>query len=173
MAIWNSTTEHVNAWFRNSDDTLSPFQLMSLLTNIFLKDIRMFGLSLTVDERKFKKYMYDALCTYYIANLRNLRVVGPTIIEKLPQNWTSHVEAIWNDYIFTWYLTDDYWDEFWENIDTLSWEYTVPYWREFIQSMLPEFLLRDVGLLIEDGILHETSDKRLVLPEDFDEIINE
>lgn len=167
----------VNTWFRtraldcdafgNEDHT--PLETIATVSSLFLEKCDQFGFDLNVSETTFRKYMCDALCSLYVAEQFDKRVIQTRKISKTPRGWTNDAENVWNDYIYTRYFTDQFWEKFWDCVGDAGWMTDIPRWREFFQSALLVYLQRDSTRLIEEGLLVTGVNGALVPTEEISE----
>jgi len=164
----------INAWFRsrvlppdvfgNEDPT--PLETVAAVSSLFLDKCDAFEFDLNVPEPTFRKYMCDALCALYVAQQYDKRVISTRKIEGAPRGWSTAAENAWNDYIYTRYFTDRFWEIFWERVGDAGWEVDVPRWREFFQGALLMYLKRDSARLLEEGLVVNGPGGVLVSPDE-------
>jgi hypothetical protein len=157
---YNRVAERINDWFHDrgeGGDDLSPQDTIFAIADEFEKKILDRGLRLNIPFHIFVKTLCDATCTMYRAHLENKEVGCSTKIANLPKKWTPEIETIWMDWVFTFHLTEEFWSDIWYEIQESVWEAQFPRFRTWLQSLLPNYLLRDMDALEQEGLVKQTS----------------
>jgi hypothetical protein len=158
----NQTIKHINEWFNKGiDGDIAPIHTVFKIAKKFSQYLEEYNLTLNMNYSTFFSKLCGATCT--LALHKNSKVIGmPRSIPQSPANWSTEIEIIWNDYIESFYLTIDFWDSFWKSIDTGIWELRLSQFRNYLQSILPLFIKRDLQLLIDMDLIAENSEGKYV-----------
>jgi hypothetical protein len=150
-------SERINDWFYDDTGDVSPQDTVYHIADVFEHRILEKGLQLNVPYASFVKALCDATCTMYRAQMENKEVGCPTRIANLPKKWTKEIESAWVDYINTFHLTEEFWTDLWHEIPEGVWESPYPRFREFLQSVIPIYIQRDMETLENEGLVRQTS----------------
>ncbi len=135
-------SRHTTQWFHriNRDEVSPAISLLEITTRILeFMDAR--KLSLTVSEETFRKYMCEFLCTYYIAQKRQISWRGPLTAKPRPRGWTDKHEQQWEDYLRFTHFSSDYWNAFWDYTPEALWESRVPGWRDHLEYIVMHYVV--------------------------------
>lgn len=138
------------------------------LAEEFAYQVEGMGLSLSLDFKEFRLRICEATCTMYRAAIERKQMVFPSRIPNAPRGWNEDTERIWEDYITNFHLGYDFWSAFWHTIDVGGWESDISNFRTLIQSILPFYIHREIGLLEDKGLIAKNSEGEYVNPEDDD-----
>jgi hypothetical protein len=127
------------------------------------------GFRLCMTFKDFRDRICEATCTMYKANLESSEIRGPTKIPNAPKNWSKEIEIIWDDYIHTFLLTEEFWQAFWYDTYTSVWESQFPNYRLYIQSILPFYVQRDCALLEDNNLVVQKGDGEYIDINDYDD----
>lgn len=158
-AYGSRINDRINDWFhdRGDGEDLSPQDSVFRIADEFEKQIRHCGLQLNIPFHTFVKTLCDATCTLYRAHLEGKDVACPTKIANLPKKWTTEIEAIWTDWVYTFHLTDEFWTGLWYEVPEAIWEAPFPRYRTWIQSLLPNYIQRENEPLENEGLIRQKS----------------
>ena len=158
----------INRWFYTQVDECAPAHTVCDIAELFAKFIENNGLRLSLSFKDFRDRICEATCTIYKAHLESSEVRGPTKIPLAPKNWSSDIENIWDDYIHTFVLTEDFWQAFWGSIYTSVWESQFPDYRLFIQNILPLYIMRDYTILEENNLIIQNTSGEYIDANEYD-----
>jgi hypothetical protein len=161
--------EQINDWFYYSADELSPAHSVCFISSIFAERIEKAKYRLCIPFKDFRDKLCEATCVMYMAHVKSKTLRGPTKIYNLPKNWNADIENIWEDYLCTFILHDDFWTDFWHAIPYSIWEVQFPIYRYFIQSILTYYIQRDYEHLEENNLIKQTDDGDYVDINEYDE----
>ena len=158
----------INTWFYKTwRDNVSPATTVICVYNEFLDSLEKCGLFLEMHENIFIRKLCSATCNYYQAYLTGAEPGGPTKFPAKPRGWDADIEHLWMDYLYSQHFTEQFWNQFWKNLQTADWECDHLRWRSYIQSILPLYVKRDIDLLKDAGVIYEDDEGNFVSAEDY------
>jgi len=157
----NHSITHINEWFnKGMGGDIAPIHTVFTIAKKFAQYLEEYNFTLNMNFSAFFSKLCGATCTLA---LHKNKVIGmPRSIPQSPANWSSEIEIIWNDYIESFYLTIEFWDSFWESIDVDIWELSISQFRNYLQSIMPLFIKRDLQVLIDMDLIAENSEGKYV-----------
>lgn len=120
------------------------------------------NLNLSVSSESFKESLSEATCVMYYAMQVKKGWDGPHRNFAYPQYWTNDHEEIWIDYLRNRIFNQDMWERFWATIIIDPCISAIPDWVENMQIIMPQYVLRDIGVLIHSGMILEPTKNRVV-----------
>jgi hypothetical protein len=154
--------DKINSWFYERQDRISPATTVMAIADEFCAYVESQNLKLSLPFKDFRNLLCEATCVMFRAHLEGRLVICPDKIPNLPSNWNRETEEIWNDHLGIFYLTDDFWTDFWRTIQPGIWEAQFPDYRYYIQGVMPLYIKRDIDLLIEEGLIKKNSEGEYV-----------
>jgi hypothetical protein len=162
-------SERITEWFHTVEDDVSPQDTVYHIADVFEHMILDRGLQLNVPYSAFVKALCDGTCTLYRATLENKDVGCPTRVANLPKGWSADIENVWTDYVNTFHLTEEFWSSLWYEIPEGVWEAPLHRFRQFLQSVLPHYIQRDLDALEREGLVRQTAKGEFVDAKEDDE----
>lgn len=160
----------ITDWFHRPDAMdISPAITVATISDVFIDFLYHYRFNLPMPENKFRITLCDYICTSYHAHKTGKQIVGPNTYPKLPSDWTYSMHQTWIDYISHEYFTDDFWNDFWENIP-ISQQLTesLPHWKENMQALLIYYVKGDHDVMVKEGMIFESEGGHLVAAEDYE-----
>jgi hypothetical protein len=159
----NRIIDDINNWFnKGKDGDIPPIHTVQEIAKKFRRHLEECNLSLTMNFASFFSKLCRATCTLALRRTDTKISELSYNIPPPPKDWSQEIEIIWNDYIESFYLNTDFWDSFWSTIETGIWELSLPHFRNYLQSILPLFIKRDLRLLIDSDLVAENSEGKYV-----------
>lgn len=166
MAVSRSA-EEVNNWFYTPwRDGISPANTAVHLFYEFTAAVKKHKLAIAAHDNRFMDILCEAFCTLYDAEKTYGDVRGPVKRPEYIKDWNDELEYIWSDYLASRVLHEEFWNMFWHKIYAADWEISLPRWRAFLQSALPFYIHRDIGLLVAEGLVFEDEEGNILNSEE-------
>jgi hypothetical protein len=168
LTIGIETTE----WFNYCDiDGESPFTYVEYVVNKFCDYIEKRGYTTDISRQKVLRDMCSATCTmYYYQNwMRRKYIVGASKQKfSRPLRWNNVLETQWKDYINSRIVNYVFWERFWSELPKTYWESTLTHdnWRDLMQYLLPFYIHREIGILIDEEIVCQEENGNIVTWDD-------
>jgi hypothetical protein len=166
----------INTWFNTPTlYNLAPIDYVDRAVSQFLGDCQKLRFDLSIDKYRFYTVMCNLVCQLY--DRKNKETTAANLYSQSlcnipkPANWKLDYESKWLEYINYKYFDSTYWEQFWKTMPESNIDYDVFTWRTEFELYMPQFIERDIELLIDGGILYEEEDGTLsssVIEEDID-----
>jgi len=155
-------SDRITKWFHARDSNhFSPSFVVSVVHSKFLNLCTSMNLNLSLSAESFKESLSEATCVMYYATQMRKGWDGPHRNVLYPQNWTNEYEEIWLEYLHNRAFPQEWWDRFWAPIPVDPCETAVPGWTDNLQTVLPYYILRDIGVLVSSGLILEPTKTRV------------
>jgi hypothetical protein len=167
--ILRKSSIDITNWFHTYDeDGIFPAMTIQCVSDIFLDILQEKKLHFSVSTSQFRKIVCEAVCSLKHAQQWNLTLKGPNRQIKKPCGWNDEFELYWNEWLYNRVFTEDFWISFWKRIPISSWEFRLPGWRTFIESILPFYVLRNTDILVFEGYIVEDDNGALTAMDEWD-----
>ena len=111
------------------------------------------NIHIAVSPDQLRESLSEATCVMYRAKRANKDWAGPHRSFPYPSGWTNDYERYWLEMLDNYVFTDEYWDCFWKTIKSESCEIEIPMWKQNMQLILPQYVLREVDVLKSQGMI--------------------
>jgi hypothetical protein len=91
----------------------------------------------------------------YYAKRANKGWEGPHRMFSYPTIWSNEYEELWIDCLDKYLFTPEFWAKFWSTLPTEVCEIDIPYWKENMEAILPQYIMRESEILKTVGLLAE------------------
>ena len=148
----------VTKWFhKRGAEAMSPAVVVSMVHATFINMCRSRKLNIAVSYDQLKESLSEATCVMYAAKITIKDWQGPKREFPYPSNWTNELEELWSDCLEKYIFTDDYWNLFWAGMKCEVIQNEIPYWKEDIATILPLYVMREMSVLVDKGLIIEPS----------------
>ena len=149
-------SDMVTNWFHKRNNVgISPSTVVNIVHNKFVMFCTSKQLNISVSTEQLKESISEATCVMYYAKRANKGWEGPHRMVSYPAVWSNEYEELWIDCLDKYIFTPEYWTRFWSTLPTEVCETDIPYWRENMEAILPQYILRESEILKRFGLVAE------------------
>ncbi len=147
-------SDEITTWFHKKNmNYLSPSNVVNVVCKKFLSLCKFKNLNLAVSKEQLHESLSEATCVMYHAKRANKGWDGPHRKFPYPSDWTTDYERYWDEFLNNYLFTDEYWDLFWRSIHVESCEIDIVEWKQNMQLILPQYILRESVVLKSNGLI--------------------
>ena len=171
-------SDMITCWFHTkSVNNLSPSNTVSIVLTKFAKLCTYRNLNFSVSLEQLKESISEATCVMYYAKRVCKDWDGPHRKFTYPSNWSTDYERYWEEMLDNFVFTDELWDCFWRPLNIEACENDIPSWKQNMQIILPQYILRETEVLKMNGMvletkhiyIHEKTNEHVYEEEDYDD----
>ena len=142
----------VNDWFHNKYLLeYTPEQFATSVASDFLDAVTNMNMHICCSDADFIRAMYNAICTYYVAEKQGEIVSLPHRDWPKPAGWTFDCELHWMQTLQHCYLDSVFWEHFWRQYPDMHDFYEK--FSGYLTAILPYYVTRNINILYKHKVV--------------------